>query len=45
MPKSGESMAVVDGEEEDVMVFEDDLEVPAILRTQSSSRAGSQPSV
>ncbi|UCH09725.1 MAG: cell division protein FtsZ [Fidelibacterota bacterium] len=45
MPKGGESMAVVDGEEEEIMVFEDDLEVPAILRTQASSRAGSQPSV
>ncbi|UCD39349.1 MAG: cell division protein FtsZ [Fidelibacterota bacterium] len=44
-PKVGENMAVVDGEDEDVMVFGEDLEVPAILRTQASSRAGSQPSV
>jgi len=44
-PKDGESMAVVDGEEEEVMVFGDDLEVPTILRSQASSRVGSQPSV
>jgi len=44
-PKDGESMAVVDGEEEGVMVFGDDLEVPTILRSQASSRVGSQPSV
>ncbi len=43
-PKDGQSMAVVDGEEDDVMVFGDDLEVPAILRANASSRAGSQPS-
>ncbi|MBA7636057.1 Cell division protein FtsZ [subsurface metagenome] len=44
-PKDGESMAVVDGEEEELMVFGDDLEVPTILRSQASSRVGSQPSV
>ncbi len=44
-PKDGENMAVVDGEEEEVMVFGDDLEVPTILRSQASSRVGSQPSV
>jgi len=44
-PNDGQGMAVVDGEEEDVLIFGDDLEVPAILRSQSSSRAGSQPSV
>ncbi len=40
-PEDG--MAVVDGEEEKILVFGDDLEVPAVLRAQSSSRAGSQP--
>ncbi|UCH64239.1 MAG: cell division protein FtsZ [Fidelibacterota bacterium] len=44
-PKDGEGMAVVDGEEEEAIVFSDDLEVPTILRSQASSRAGSQPSV
>jgi cell division protein FtsZ len=45
-PKDGESMAVVDGEDEgEMIVFGDDLEVPAVLRSQASSRAGSQPSV
>jgi len=44
-PNDGQGMAVVDGEEEDVLIFGDDLEVPTILRSQSSSRAGSQPSV
>lgn len=44
-PKDGQGIAVVDGEEEDVLVFGDDLEVPTILRSQASSRAGSQPSV
>ncbi|MFB0515953.1 MAG: cell division protein FtsZ [Candidatus Neomarinimicrobiota bacterium] len=42
VPKDGQGMAVVDGEDEDVMVFGDDLEVPAVLRSQASSRAGSQ---
>lgn len=41
----GQGMAVVDGEEEDVLIFGDDLEVPTILRSQASSRVGSQPSV
>lgn len=44
-PKDGQGMAVVDDEEEDVLIFGDDLEVPTILRSQTSSRAGSQPSV
>jgi len=44
-PNDGQGMAVVDGEEEDVLIFGDDLDVPTILRSQASSRAGSQPSV
>jgi cell division protein FtsZ len=44
-PNDGESMAVIDGEDDDEMiVFGDDLDVPAILRSHTSSRAGSQPS-
>ena len=44
-PKDGAGMAVVDGEEEELLVFGDDLEVPTVLRSQVSSRVGSQPSV
>ena len=45
VPKDGAGMAVVDGEEEELLVFGDDLEVPTILRSQAFSRVGSQPSV
>ncbi len=44
LPQHGQSMAVIDGEDEDVLVFGDNLEVPTVLRSQVSSRAGSQPS-
>ena len=40
-PEDG--MAVSDSKDEEILVFGDDLEVPAVLRAQSSSRPGSQP--
>ena len=40
-PKDG--TAVVNSEDEEILVFGDDLEVPTVLRAQSSSRPGSQP--
>lgn len=43
--KDGESMAVIDGEDEEMLIFDDDLEVPTILRSQTSSVARSQPAV
>ncbi len=43
--KDGESMAVIDGEDEELLVFDDDLEVPTILRSQTSTVARSQPAV